>query len=167
MRRRLIFVTVGSSNFGFDRLIKTMDLIAGTGNFNVIMQIGSSSYIPRHGKWERFMDYNLILQYISEADVTVTHAGAGTILDILFTGKIPVVVPRLKRYNEATDDHQLELVKALEKRDLIIPVYDIRNLGEAILTGLEVNSDRHRMKIIKLTKNRSRLARILGEILCR
>ncbi|QDA30614.1 beta-1,4-galactosyltransferase [Thermococcus indicus] len=109
----MIFVTVGNSNIGFERLIKAMDALAPKLPYEVIMQIGSSSYIPQNCEWFRYASYEAMMEYFKKADVIITHAGAGTILDILLLGKTPIVAPRLRKFKEHIDDHQLEIYKSL------------------------------------------------------
>ncbi|USS41057.1 beta-1,4-galactosyltransferase [Thermococcus aggregans] len=155
----MIFVTVGNSNIGFERLIRAMDALAPKLPYEVIMQIGSSSYIPKNARWFRYADYETMLEHFKNAKVIVTHAGAGTILDILMLGKKPIVVPRLKKFGEHIDDHQLEIVRALEERGLVIPVYDIQKLGEAILDALDSN-----LKARPRRKTPPRLVRIIAEL---
>jgi UDP-N-acetylglucosamine transferase subunit ALG13 len=50
----------------------------------------------------------------------------------LLLGKPLIVVPRLKKFKEHTDDHQLQIVQELERQKKIIAVYDVKNLGSAI-----------------------------------
>lgn len=156
----MIFVTVGNSNIGFERLIKAMDSLAPKLPYEVVMQIGSSSYIPKNTKWFKYCDYETMLEYFKNAKVIITHAGAGTILDILMLGKKPIVVPRLKKFGEHIDDHQLEIVRALEERRLAIPVYDIQKLGGAILDALDSNLKAHPRR-----KTPPRLVRIIAELI--
>jgi UDP-N-acetylglucosamine transferase subunit ALG13 len=67
-----------------------------------------------------------------EADVVVTHAGVGSVLCAREAGHVPVVVPRLHRYDEHVDDHQLELVAALGANGHVVPVMDMAELGAAV-----------------------------------
>lgn len=157
----MIFVTVGNSNIGFNRLIQKVDEISSYLPYDVVMQIGAADYIPQNSKWFQYADYETMLRYFKQAKVIVTHAGAGTILDVLLLGKVPIVVPRLKKFGEHIDDHQLEITKALEERGLIIAVYDISHLGQAILNALELNTKPRHIK----TTSSDRLVRILAEII--
>jgi len=68
---------------------------------------------------------------MTKAKVVVTH-GAMTIVDALEQGTPVVVVPRLKRYNEVIDDHQLDFARELEKQGKVIAVYDVDRLDEAL-----------------------------------
>lgn len=68
---------------------------------------------------------------MTKARVVVTH-GAMTIVDALEQGTPTVVVPRLKRYEEVIDDHQLDFARELEKQGKVIAVYDVDRLDEAL-----------------------------------
>lgn len=128
----MIFVTVGTHNQSFDRLIKKMDEIAAEIDENVIMQIGHTLYEPTNVEWFRFIEMDKIVNLYQEANIIVSHAGAGSILDALKYGKSIILVPRLKKHREHIDDQQLELSEALEKSDKCLVVYDIQKLGVVI-----------------------------------
>lgn len=55
-------------------------------------------------------------KYIQDARIIVTHGGPASFIAPLSIGKIPIVVPRQKKYNEHVNDHQLEFAMEVEKR---------------------------------------------------
>ena len=129
-----IFVSVGTHPQQFDRLLQELDRLAGQGKVGagIFAQTGNSGYAPKNYRFERFVgekDYN---SRMGKADVVVSHGGAGTIINALRLGKKLVVVPRVKKFGEHTNDHQLDLAKALEKQGKCIAVYDIAELGKAL-----------------------------------
>lgn len=128
----MIFVTVGQHSEGFPRLVKGMDEIAGCIQEKVVMQIGSTAYEPCNASWFRFADYDEMKRLNREARVVVTHAGAGSIITALKAGAAVVVVPRLSRYDEVIDDHQLELADALSSKGQITTVSEVEKL-ESVL----------------------------------
>lgn len=128
----MIFVTVGMHSSGFERLVKQMDEVAGRIDEEVIMQIGGTKYIPRNAKYFGFASEQEMKELYSKARVVVGHGGAGTILDVLQEGKPVVVVPRLKKYGEHIDDHQLLLIQELERAGRVTAVYDVEKLGEVL-----------------------------------
>jgi beta-1,4-N-acetylglucosaminyltransferase len=128
----LILVTVGQHIHGFPRLIREMDEIAGHIQEEVIMQIGSTVYLPHNARWFRFADYDEMKRLNKDARVVVTHAGAGSIITALKAGTVVVIVPRLSRYDEVIDDHQLELVKALSSDGRVTALSEVEEL-ESIL----------------------------------
>ncbi|NUT54618.1 MAG: hypothetical protein HOQ03_01365, partial [Thermoleophilia bacterium] len=62
----------------------------------------------------------------------VTHAGVGSVLVALANGKRPVVVPRLKAFGEAVDDHQLQLGRRFAAAGLVTLVEDLGALEAAL-----------------------------------
>lgn len=129
----MIFVATGIHEHGFDRLVKTVDELVGRGIIdNVFIQIGYSDYQPQYCQWARIIGYKEFEQQIEKADIVVTHGGAGCIAGALEREKPVIVVPRLSKYNEHNNDHQLELSSELEREGRVLLVRDIKYLGNAI-----------------------------------
>ena len=126
----LIFVTVGGMR-AFERLVCQMDLIAGELDEQVVIQIGSTKYEPKNCDYFRFMSRNDMERLYTDARVVVSHAGTGSILTALEYDKPLVLVPRLKKYGEVFDDHQLELARQMEAQGVAV-VHEIGNLEDAI-----------------------------------
>ncbi|MFA5930730.1 MAG: glycosyltransferase [archaeon] len=110
-----IFSIIGST-YPLDRLTKELDLLAEDKKYKIIAQIGESSYLPKNITYKKFFDSEEIKQKMKWADVIVSHAGAGSIIDLLTANKKFVLFPRLKKFGEAVDDHQIELCKAFGKK---------------------------------------------------
>ena len=134
----MIFVIVGSQKFPFERLIREMDRIAGTGILqdDFVAQIGVSSYEPQNMKWYRFMDKENFDHHIEICDLLVTHAGEGSIMTGLLKKRKVVAVPRYEHLGEHVSDHQLEIARALEKQKCIVNVENIADL-ETVLANLD------------------------------
>lgn len=132
----MIFVTVGNATQGFRRLLDAMDRFAGQGAFGdetVFIQSGNNpDFRPFYCKHEPFLNMEEFERKINEADLIISHAGAGTLLYALRAGKIPVVMPRQKKYSEVVDDHQVEIVKALSAEGRVVPAYEPEDLPAAI-----------------------------------
>lgn len=128
----MIFVTVGMHPIGFERLVREMDKVAGRINEEVIIQIGGTKYTPQNARFFHFTTDEEIKELCRKARVVVSHGGVGTILDVLQEEKPLILVPRLKKYGEVIDDHQLYLVQELEKEVRITAVYDVGQLEEAL-----------------------------------
>jgi len=152
----MIFVTVGTHYLGFERLIKKMDEIAGRIEEKVIAQIGSSKYIPKNMIYFKFAkDENEILEQCEKARIIIAHCGAGSILTILNYTKPALIVPRLKKFNELIDDHQLELAEVCEKKGRIKVIYDVENLENALkeIVYLDYNKNKKEKKLINFLKS--------------
>ena len=130
----MIFVTVGSQKFPFDRLIKKVDQMVREQLLaeEVCIQTGTSRYVPacRH---QAFCEPELFAQWMEDCTVLITHGGAGTMVDAVKRGKKTIVVPRLARYGEHVDDHQLELTQRLHQLKLIRACPDGKLLPQALL----------------------------------
>lgn len=114
----MIFVTVGTHEQPFNRLLKCIDKMVEDGKIKeeVIMQKGYTDYEPKHCKSSKLMPYEEMQENIKKARIVVTHGGPASFLDPLKYGKIPVVVPRKKEFNEHVNNHQLEFSKEVESR---------------------------------------------------
>ena len=132
----MVFVTVGNPTQGFLRLLESVDALAGRGFFasdQVVIQKGNNpGFQATHCKHQAFFTADQFLDMINEASVVICHAGAGTLIHVLKTGKAPVVMPRQKRFGEHIDDHQVELTRALASEGRIIPAYESDSLPAAI-----------------------------------
>jgi len=136
----MIFVTVGTNYRGFERLIKKIDEIAGKIDEEVVAQIGPINYIPKNMTYFTFIeDEKKLLELFKNARIIVSHAGAGTLLTIFKYKKPAVIVPRLKKFNEVIDDHQLELTEFLKKEEKAVIVDDIENLEDALKKAKKIS----------------------------
>lgn len=129
----MIFVTIGTHSVGFDRLIQKMDEIAGKVDCEVLMQVGNTDYKPKNVKWFKFLEYNIMLDYMEKSDIIICHGGAGTLLDVFKLNKNVIVVPRLKKFDEVYDDHELELSESLKHTKKLIIISDIEKLEDALI----------------------------------
>lgn len=135
----MIFVTVGWHHQPFNRLVAKMDDIAGIIEEEVIIQKGHSDYQTKHAVSFDFMasDDDFMEQFL-KARMVVSHAGAGTLLNSLIYAKPTIVVPRLRRYGEHVNDHQLELVEALKGKDFLTIVHDVDEI-DGVLANINSN----------------------------
>jgi UDP-N-acetylglucosamine transferase subunit ALG13 len=135
----MIYVTVGAGIGGqeFDRLIKKVDDIAPKFGEEFVVQLGASNYIPQHMKWFDYVPYDESLEYFQKAQLVIGHCGAGTIINALSFGKPLIVIPRLLKFNEHADDHQLEMATLLVQSQIARVVYDVEDLELVIKNTLE------------------------------
>ena len=137
----MIFVTVGTHEQGFDRLIKEVDRLKEQKiiNEDVIIQKGYTEYEPKYCETYKLIDYDKMQQYLSEARIVITHGGPASFVAPLAIGKTPIVVPRQKQFEEHVNDHQVEFVRqVVERNNSLIPVYDISELEEKIVKYDEI-----------------------------
>lgn len=155
----MMFVTVGTHTQSFNRLLKKVDDLVGNGKIKekVIMQIGNSSYRPKNVEWFSFTSFDRLKTIYKNSNMIITHGGAGSILNGLSNGKPVITVPRLKKFDEHVNDHQLDLVRILAEKGKIHPVYKIDELYKII------SKTQKKKKLI--TKNSERLSREISKFL--
>jgi putative glycosyltransferase len=146
----MIFVTVGTHEQQFNRLIKEIDRLKEENLIQdeVFIQTGYSNYVPKYCKWEKLISYEKMNQFIEKADVIITHGGPATFMAVIAKGKNPIVVPRLKKFGEHVNDHQLEFVeKVLNIYNLTV----ITNISD--LNFYISNSDEQQKSDLKSKNN--------------
>lgn len=129
----MIFVTVGTHEQQFNRLVEYMDKWSFHNNEDVVIQTGFSSYIPINCKWSKFFSYSSMLAMVKNARIVITHGGPSSFILPLQVGKIPIVVPRDYKFNEHVNNHQIDFCdKVATLKKCIILVRDIDSLGNVI-----------------------------------
>ena len=131
----MIFVTVGTHEQPFDRLIEEIDNLKKNGTIQeeVIIQTGFSSYEPKYCQWSKLIPYQQMIKNVEDARIVITHGGPASFVMPLQIGKTPIVVPRQRKYGEHINDHQVEFARNVADRmGTIIPVENVETLGEII-----------------------------------
>lgn len=131
----MIFVTIGTHEQPFNRLIKEVDRLVADGKIKekVVIQTGFSTYIPEHCEWHKMMSFNEMQTAYQTARIIITHGGPSSFLEALQYGKVPIVVPRQVEFNEHINNHQVDFVNLIaERMNNIIPVYQIDDLAVKI-----------------------------------
>lgn len=151
----MIFVTVGTHEQPFNRLIKKIDELKRDGIIqeDVIMQTGFSTYEPKYCEWSKLIPYQQMIKNVEDARIVITHGGPASFIMPLQIGKVPIVVPRQHKFDEHVNDHQVEFARNVaERMGTIIPVEDIEKLEEVItdydqiVTGLGHGMDSNNVK---------------------
>ncbi len=132
----MIFVTVGTHEQPFDRLVKKMDDLVAEGVIQepVMIQTGYSTYEPKHCSFQKLLPYPEMERYIAEARIIITHGGPASFISALQVGKIPIVVPRKSDLNEHVNDHQVEFSREVaQRKNNILVVENIEDLKDLIV----------------------------------
>jgi UDP-N-acetylglucosamine transferase subunit ALG13 len=104
----VIFVTVGTNEARFERLLRAVAALPSDEPF--VIQHGHSLAVGRPNcELVDFLPFEAMVETMRRSRVVVTHAGVGSVMVALSSGKRPVVFPRRKAFGEAVDDHQLQL----------------------------------------------------------
>lgn len=117
---KTVFVTVGTTSF--DDLIESItcpeavQVLKTRGYERLVLQVGRGSLLPAADscpqvKLEVFRFKSSIQEDMKQADLVISHAGAGSCLEALGAGKPLLVVVN----DKLMDNHQLELARQLHK----------------------------------------------------
>ena len=132
----MIFVTVGTHEQPFNRLLEYIDKLKKNGLIteDVIMQTGFSTYEPKYCQWQKLFPYSEMVKMVDEARIVITHGGPSSFIMPLQVGKIPVVVPRKKEFGEHVNNHQVEFAKAVaERQGNILVIEDVNQLKDLLI----------------------------------
>lgn len=148
----MIFVTVGSQKFQFNRLLKKIDELIESGDIkeDVFAQIGVSDYIPKNYNYKDFVTQDEFKEYMDKADLIITHAGTGAIVTALKKDKKVIAIPRLSEFGEHVDDHQIQLIDEFKEMNFIEPVYKIDELKLAIKNVREKTYNKYKSNTQKI-----------------
>ena len=128
----MILVTTGTNGVAFDRLLRAVDAIET--EEPMVVQHGPSSLRPRRATCVDYVSFDELVELVREARLVVSHGGVGSILVALTNEKRPLVVPRLARFGEVVDDHQLELARKLAGVGLVTLGEDVGLLPQLVLS---------------------------------
>ena len=130
----MILVLLGTQNNDFSRLLKEVEKNIENKIINeeVIAQVGFTKY--ESDKMETFDEISSekMEELIERANYIITHAGVGSITDSLRKGKKVIAVPRLQKYGEHVNNHQLDIIQEFNEKGYIIGISDVSELGDAI-----------------------------------
>lgn len=130
----MIFVTLGTQDKTFERLLVAIEkqIECGVIQEEVIVQGGYTHYLSKTLKMFDLVDMHQFNQWMDQADLIITHGGAGSIMTALKKGKRVIAAARLKQFQEHTNDHQVQLVDSFEKEGYLLALHDFSKLGEVI-----------------------------------
>ena len=95
---------------------------------------------------------------ISKCDVLITHGGVGSIITGLQNNKKVIVAPRLAKYDEHMNDHQLQITENFSKAGYILPLYENDDLGKVL-------KDIKSFKPKKFKSNTSHMVKLISDFI--
>ncbi|SDQ95172.1 glycosyltransferase [Microbacterium sp. cf332] len=113
-----VFVTLGTIfPYRFDALVDAV-VAAVPHDVEIVWQLGATERTDLPGRVETEIRASEFERLSSEADLVITHAGVGTIMQLLDLGAPTLAVPRRQARNEHVDDHQEQICGELLRRGL-------------------------------------------------
>lgn len=130
----MILVTLGTQDKPFIRLLDQVQKEIDNGNIQdeVIVQAGFTKYESKNMQIFDLIDREKFIELMSKCDILITHGGVGSIISGLQNNKKVIVAPRLAKYGEHMNDHQIQIVENFSRSGYIIPLYDGDDLGEVL-----------------------------------
>ena len=130
----MIFITLGTQDKGFPRLLDAVEKQIKNGNIKeeVIVQAGLTEYESKNMKIFDLVPQKEFDEYVNKANLIITHGGVGSILAGLKKGKTVIAAARLSKYKEHNNDHQLEIVKEFSKEGYILELEDFDKLDKVL-----------------------------------
>ena len=130
----MILVLLGTQNNSFTRLLEAVqeNIDKKIINDEVVVQAGFTKFESKDMKIFKLIDKKKLSKLQDKADLIITHGGVGSIISSLEKCKKVIVVPRLKKYNEHVNDHQVEIIESFNEKGYIIGLHDVSELGEAL-----------------------------------
>lgn len=116
----MIFVTLGTQKQSFIRLLQEIENCKILNNEEIVAQVGNTKFVSDKIKTFDFLDQEEFNRYIENSEFVITHGGVGSIFSAILKGKKVIAMPRLKKYIEHVDNHQIEICEKLASMDYIV-----------------------------------------------
>jgi UDP-N-acetyl-D-mannosaminouronate:lipid I N-acetyl-D-mannosaminouronosyltransferase len=126
-----IFVTVGHTHY--NSLFKAVNEQLTPEKYQVINQISDGEYLPKNHVYFSYTDD--IDRQIEQADLVITHAGAGSVFHLLEIGKPVVVVPNFER----VDEHQKDIADFVFQNNYASVCRNLSSLEQSVLSAISDN----------------------------
>lgn len=156
----MILVLLGTQNNSFHRLLEEVDKLIERKIIEeeVIVQAGYTKYESKNMKILGLIPQNELEKYQDEANLIITHGGVGSIVSSIKKGKKVIAVPRLHKYGEHVNDHQIEIIEKFNQNGTIIGLKGIEELKKAIFESKE-------FKPKKFESNNGKILKIIEDFI--
>lgn len=156
----MILITLGTQDKQFMRLLDVVQKEIDKGNIKdkVVVQAGHTKYESKDMEIFDLIDREKFSSLISECDLLITHGGVGSIITGLQNNKKVIVAPRLAKYDEHLNDHQVQITNNFANAGYILPLYEEDDLSE-VLEKLKT------FKPKKFRSNTSKMVKIIDEFI--
>lgn len=130
----MILVLLGTQNYSFRRLLEEIQKCIDKGLISqeVIVQSGGTKFTSSQMKLFSLIGQENLKEMISKADLIITHGGVGSIVSSVKLHKKVIAVPRLEKYGEVSNDHQIQIIETFANEGFIIGLHDVSELEDAL-----------------------------------
>lgn len=153
----MILLTVGTQ-LPFDRLVEHVDRLAPELHEPIVAQIGASKCSCRNIEAKQNYEPAEFSELIKSCTKIISHAGIGTILNARKFGKPIIIIPRLAKFGEHRNDHQIATCNSLSGNVGIHTVLELGQLTAELIntyTATEISDAPHQnqLNLIRFIKN--------------
>jgi len=130
----MILVTLGTQDKSFARLLSALETFKAEGSITdeIQVQAGFTNFESKTMTIFQYLSQPELDALRQQADLIITHAGVGSILDALKYHKVVIGVARLKQFEEHANDHQLEILETFSREGYILKADDLNDLPQLI-----------------------------------
>lgn len=131
----MILVLLGTQNNSFHRLLQEIEKNIKNGNINekVVVQAGFTKFESPNMQIFSMIPQEELDELIEKADFVISHGGVGSVMRAIKKGKKVIAVPRLKKYGEHVNNHQIEIIETFKRQGLIIGISRVEQLSKALM----------------------------------
>lgn len=154
----MILVTLGTQDKSFIRLLDAIQEQIDNGNIKdkVVVQAGFTKYKSNDMEIFDLIDRDKFSELMESCDLLITHGGVGSIITGLEMKKKIIVCPRLSKYKEHINDHQVQIVDNFYSSGYILKYNDGDDLGKIL-------KDSKRFRPEKYVSNTNNMINIISE----
>lgn len=118
----MILVLLGTFPTQFERPLVAIDALCREGIIReeVIVQNGHTKFSSKHLTYKPFLPVAELDELYRDARIIISHAGSGSLLKGIKLGKKMIAIPRMPKYGEVVDDHQMEILAEFEKENYLL-----------------------------------------------
>ena len=130
----MILVLLGTQNNSFDRLLNEIEKCIDNNKITdrVVVQSGYTNYTSDKMEIFDFISTSELNKLLLDADLIITHGGVGSIINAIKLGKKVIAVPRLAKFGEHVNDHQLQIIRSFNEFGYIKGITQMSDLADAI-----------------------------------
>lgn len=154
----MILVLLGTQNNSFHRLLEEVEKNIENGNIKekVIVQAGFTKFESKNMEIFDMVPQDRLDKLMDEADLIITHGGVGSMVAAIRKGKKVIAVPRLKKYGEHVNDHQIEIIETFKKQGVIVGIREVEELENALKLVQDLKTHKKEVEgneIVKIIDN--------------
>ncbi len=150
----MILVTLGTQDKSFVRLLeaiqKQIDL--GAIKDRVVVQAGYTKFKSKDMEIFELIPMEQFDDLIKSCDILITHGGVGSIITGLKNDKKVIAAARLKKYNEHTNDHQLQIIENFDSAGYILKLDDFDKLGKIVSLAKKFKPNKYKSNTKNMIK---------------